>query len=245
MNLYVATTFYPHEEHPRDMLWFDVYADHHTCESALPHDKASFYPSTFITLPLEHAYTHRSQQKSLALSSTSLEAKIISVLRELARTAVSSPLIHAYRCLATCLDNYARYGGENAVARVLALAYRLSLQHSSKPYRAAFNQAYSDLSKLVACHKSNHVVSERPPHAPPERVFYTLVQHTSSTPLPPVRIRLFQREEDAVLHLTDMLQEYGIPFEVWRSLRSAMADETLPYVQDSLFFSMGEKKVIT
>ena len=42
----------------------------------------------------------------------------------------------------------------------------------------------------------------------------------------------------------DKLKEYGVPFEVWRSLRSAMADEHLPYAQDDLFFSMGEKKVM-
>lgn len=249
MQLFLTTFLHLEEQHPRDRVWFDVYTNQQAAKEVISEEVNSELAAQLriltMTLPLEQTYQSHSQTKLLSLPIDSLEARTVQALRERAHSASATPLIHAYRCLATCLDNYARYGGENAVARVLALAYRLSLQHSSKPYRAAFNQAYSDLSKLVACHEANHVVSERPAYAPPERVFYTLILRTSSTPLPPVHIRLFQRKEDAVLHLTDMLREYGIPFEVWRSLRSAMADETLPYVQDSLFFSMGEKKVIT
>lgn len=249
MQLYTITAFYLHEENPRDMIWFDVYADQHASQTSMHQDSVSEGTSSLLvrsmSLPLEITYQSQPQQKRAALSFDSLEAKVIQTLRELTRSASASPLIHAYRCLATCLENYARYGGENAVARVLALAFRLSQQHSSKPYRAAFDQAYSELNKLVSCYETRQVVSAQPVYAPPERVFYTLVLHTSSTPLPPVHIRLFHHEKDAVLHMTDLLREYGIPFEVWRALRSAMADETLPYVQDGLFFSMGEKKVIT
>ena len=243
MNLYVATTLHPHEEHPRDMFWFDVYANHHACEASFSHAEADEYATTCLTLPLELTYSRRSQQKSPALSSDSLEAKTVSALRELARTAASSPLIHAYRCLATCLENYARYGGENAIARVLALAFRLRLQHSSKPYRTAFDQAYSEL-KLILASQEILPASVASSGSAPDHVFYTLVLHTCSTPLPAARIRLFHNKADAVQHMSDMLGEYGVPFEVWRSLRSAMADEHLPYAQDDLFFSMGEKKVM-
>lgn len=244
MNLFVATTFYPHEEHPRDMLSFDVYANHHICESSIPHDETDVCATTYLTLPLELTYSHRSQQKIPALPTDSLEAKTISALRELAHTAGSSPLIHAYRCLATCLENYARYGGENAIARVLALAFRLRLQHSSKPYRTAFDQAYSELNQILSNQENLSPVSGPSPGSAPDHVFYTLVLHTSSTPLPSARIRLFQNKADAIQHLSDLLGEYGVPFEVWRSLRSAMADEHLPYAQDDLFFSMGEKEVM-
>lgn len=248
MQLFLKTFLYPEELHPRDRVWFDVYADQQASTEAISEEvnnELSAQPNILtMTLPLEQTYQNHSHAKLLSLPTDSLEARIVQALREWAHSTTASPLIHAYRCLATCLDNYARYGGENAVARVLALAYRLSLQHSSKPYRAAFSHAYSDLSKLVACHETNQMISIRSPNVPPERVYYTLVLHTSSTPLTSIRIRLFQRERDAIMHLTDMLREYGIPYEVWRSLRSVMADEHLPYAQDDLFFSMGEKKVM-
>ena len=244
MNLYITSKFHPHEEHPRDMLWFDVYADPHAYEDSILPDEFADCVTTHMTLLLEKTYMNRSQQKSFPLSSDSIEAKTISALRDLARTATSSPLIHAYRCLATCLENYARYGGENAIARVLALAFRLRLQHSSKPYRTAFDQAYSELNLILASQESVLPAPDTSSAKVPDSVFYTLVLHTSSTPLQAARIRLFQSKADAIRHLSDMLGEYGVPYEVWRSLRSAMADELLPYAQDDLFFSMGEKKVI-
>lgn len=244
MNLYITSTFHPHEEHPRDMLWFDVYAGPRAYEGSILHDEFSDCVTMHTTLPLENTYMNRSQQKSSPLPSDSAEAKTISSLRDLARTSASSPLTHAYRCLATCLENYARYGGENAIARVLALAFRLRLQHSSKPYRAAFDQAYSELNLILASQESVLPAPATSSATVPDSVFYTLVLHTSSTPLQAVRIRLFQSKADAIRHLSDMLGEYGVPYEVWRSLRSAMADELLPYAQDDLFFSMGEKKVI-
>lgn len=249
MQLFLTTCLHLEEHHPRDRVWLNVYADRKAAEEFISENN-HFDPAAQIhihtmSLPLEPKYQSHSQRKLPSLPIDSMEVKIVQALRELARSASASPMNHAYRCLATCLENYARYGGENAVTRVLALAYRLSQQHTSKPYRVAFAQAYSEMSTLLTRYDTHPATSEQIASTPPKRVFYTLALHTFSTPSFPVHIRLFQHEQDAAMHLTDMLREYGIPYEVWRSLRGVIADEHLPYAQDGLFFSMGEKKVMT
>lgn len=238
MHLVAHIALYPGEEHPRDILSFDLYPAGHA--------SASIADGVIRQcLPVEASYSPAPFAKRPALAVDSPEAQLISALRLRAASAGSQPLCHALRCLATCLDNYSRYGCEESLYKVVSLAYTLHLDHCSRPYRRAFGEAHGILLNLIdqiAWHASP-LQANCNAASLPQRVFYFAVVNTQSTRLPPVRIRLFEKEQHAKACLADWLSQYGIPYEVWRSLRGVMADELLPYTQDGLFATIGEKQI--
>lgn len=245
MQLIAHIIFHTDEKHPRDFFSFDLYpaSQKHfdTLTAASKSDAAVVH-----LLPLEETFSRASSEKLPAIPPESLEASLVPALRSLAAGTGSAYLTHAYRCLATCLENYARYGCSDAVSRIASLARSLSFNHSSKPYRTAFSDAYIELLRLIEASKFPSLVSccEAQSSAPlPTKVFYVAVLDTGVGKPPSVRLRLFSTKKYSVACLCEWLRQYSIPFEVWRSLRSVMADEFLPYKQDGLYITMGEKTV--
>lgn len=249
MDLYAHATLKLWQKHPRDMLWFDLYADRQTRDAAI---SAAVKPSDeqhhALDLTMEPGFTPFTGSKQPPLPPDRLESLLVTGLRQEATRAATVPLEHALRCLATCLENYARYGSEDAICRVIALVETLSQNHDSRPYRNAFGKARTILQKLVNQSQKaerisgNAQVSAEPM---PDRVYYVAVLNACAKYMQPVRIRIFRQERDAVACLTEWLKQYGIPYEVWRSLRSAMADEHLLYKKDGLFATLGEKTICT
>lgn len=245
MNLIAHITFHTDEEHPRDFFSFDLYPaspKHLDTLTAASEQEAAVVQ----LLPLEESYSRASPEKLPAIPPGSLEASLVSALRSLAANAGSAYLTHAYRCLATCLENYARYSCPDAVSRVASLAWSLGLNHSSKPYRKAFSDAHAELLRLIDSLRPGKpvVLCDSPASAPlPSKVFYVAVLDNGARRPPAVRLSLFASRKDSVAFLTEWLNHYGIPFEVWRSLRGVMADDLLPYMQDGLYITMGEKAI--
>lgn len=231
------------------MLGFELFASPAHRDAYLQKISKGEAPCWPVDLPVQGAYMLPEPGKQPALDADTLEAKLVTMLRQIACDTKDSRLSHAYRCLATCLENYARYGGEAAIARVVSMAAHLGRDHCSTPYRLAFSKAHAMLKTLikklsVADSKTNTPKAD-PGWTPPSRVYYVAVVSTAADGLPPVRILLFEQEHHAVGYLTRWLSQYGIPYEVWRSMRSAFADELLPYAQDSLMIDMGEKNIFT
>lgn len=247
MDLYAHATLQLWQEHPRDILWFDLYADQRVRDAAISAAaKSSDEQHCSLNLMLESTFTSSSGCKQPPLSEERMERQIIDGLRQEASITATAPLKQALRCLATCLDNYARYGSEDAVCRVIALAEALNLNHDSRPYRNAFGEAFTILQRLISqTPKVLNITSHESGSSDsiPDRVYYVAVLNMSAKCMPPLRIRLFKQERHAIACLTDWLKQYGVPYEVWRSLRSIMADEHLPYMQDGLYATIGEKTI--
>lgn len=247
MDLYAHATLQLWQEHPRDILWFDLYADQRVRNAAISAAaKSSDEQHCSLNLMLESTFTSSSGCKQPPLSEARMERQIIDGLRQEASITATAPLKQALRCLATCMDNYARHGSEDAVCRVIALAEALNLNHDSQPYRIAFGETRRILDRLLqnapkGLRPSSHELIDI--GSVPDRVYYFAVLNTCSKRMPPLRIRLFKQERHAIACLTDWLKQYGIPYEVWRSLRSIMADEHLPYMQDGLYATIGEKTI--
>ena len=239
MNPTAHIHFDPTELHPRDALAFDLYAH------APKKSRTKTARTWWTTLPVEKTYSEAPAGKRPPLAPDTPEAQVIVALRKAADGCAKPQLVHALRCLATCLDNYSRYGNDEALNRMLSLAYHLHLNHSSKPYRSAFGEAYAMLQEQIRGMRMDTETTQGTSAclAAPQRVFYLAVTNLHDNHLPPVRIRLFDSEHHARACLTDWLKQYGIPFEVWRSLRGVMADELLPYTQDGLFVNIGEKQI--
>lgn len=245
MNLYAHVILQPWQDHPRDAFWFDLFSDAKDRDTSMPERQMDGELHISLDLPLEEAFLIEGERRKRPLSS-SCEKEIIAALRENAKMAASTSVEHALRCLATCLENYARYGCEDALARVVSLAYHLHLNHSSSPYRLAFGEAHNDLVELVRQYRTfPEAAPGNTSNQPfPDKVFYFAVLNSSDQAMPRIRIRLFQHETEAVNCMTEWLRQYGIPYEVWRSLRGVMADELLPYQQDGLFATVGERDVL-
>lgn len=246
--LYAAVTYSPEEEHPRDVLGFELFASPEYRDTYLQNISKGEAPCWPMDLPVEGAFMPPEPGKQPALDAHTLEARLVTELRQTACDARDSRFSHAYRCLATCLENFARYGGEAAVARVASMAAHLGRNHCSTPYRLAFSKAHAMLKtliqKLSVTDSKANTSKSAPRWTPPSRVYYVAVVSTAPDGLPPVRILLFEQEHHAVGYLTHWLSQYGIPYEVWRSMRSAFADELLPYAQDNLMIDMGEKNIL-
>ncbi len=245
--MYAAVTFSPEEEHPRDVLGFELFTSPKKRDEYLQKISEGDVPCWPMELPVEMSFMFREPGKLPALDTHTLEARLVAALRRIACDMKDSRLSHAYRCLATCLENFARYGGEAAVARVVSMAAHLAGNHCSTPYRMAFSEAHVMLQTLIHqfsdTHSKGKASKDSPEWTPPSRVYYVAVVNTIADGLPPVHILLFEQKHHAVACLTQWLSQYGIPYEVWRSLRSALADELLPYARDGLMIDMGEKYI--
>lgn len=133
INLYACVSIRYTEEHPRDRLWFDLFAtqvsrdafvQRTTPETIYPEVEA-LYP---MSLSLESVFVSAAAEKAPSLAHMPMEAWLVSSLRTKAKDK-SPALGHAYRCLATCLENYARYGDLHAVTRVTSLADKIGRAH--------------------------------------------------------------------------------------------------------------------
>lgn len=247
--MYAAVTFSPEEEHPRDVLGFDLFTSPKKRDEYLQKINEGDVPCWPMELPVEMSFMLREPGKLPALDTHTLEARLVTALRQSASDTEDSCLSHAYRCLATCLENFARYGGEATIARVVSMAAHLARNHCSTPYRMAFSNAHDMLQTLIRKYNDTHTEEKAPKTdpgwTPPSRVYYVAVVNTEADGLPPVCILLFEQKHHAVSCLTHWLSQYGIPYEVWRSMRSAFADELLPYARDGLMIDMGEKYIFT
>lgn len=250
MDLYACVSIHAGEENPRDVLWFDLFRskaarDAHMNEKQPPGGSLKNVFSYPTLLPVENTFIKPQNGKMRKMQPGSLEEALVCELREQAKHSRNTYLGHAYRCLATCLENYARYGCVDAAQRTVGIAESLSMKHTSLPYRQAFREAREKLLDAARRYWLKQPQERTTTLAPAqlERVYYVSVISIKN-PMPLMRIRLFQYSRDAQACLTEWLKQYGIPYEVWRSLRSVVADETLPYMQqDGLFIDMGEKTV--
>lgn len=175
MTFYGVASIETKEKDLRDRAWFRLYGDeasqkrHIQNECALggiPYKrylrsmasdggmslswarKSGHYLVPF-TCELEDAQKSYSMAKSAPLSPDSMEAQMVFALRQQAKAAKGPYLKGALRCMATCIDNYARYGRKDSTETVLEEAAYLSRKHISAPCRKAFQKARTLLARCV------------------------------------------------------------------------------------------------
>lgn len=164
------------EENPRDRQWFDLYGSEEEqtayvkseCDlgeidyeeyvqsmrenggDSLPWARQNgHYLVPFACVITTEEAPPLTLKKGAPLKLDSKEKQMVLALRAEAAKITKIETRSAVRCMATMIENYARYGWIDAVGTVLDTAQFLAKKHVSSPFRKAFQKGATLLQRCI------------------------------------------------------------------------------------------------